>query len=190
MTHDVAGTLNLSAEELAGDLPMVCAHTGHPAQSLTPVWFARSPTWAWLPLGALALWAVITTDWAPLASWWTFGALLVPLMFSRGVTGRIPLDQTTRRRIAGIRRRRFRLTMTALLLTWVAVLLRLTGSYAASILVFGAVVAMYLMVVTMVVYGRTLAVRGWPQEDGGVTLRDAHPAFVAAVELRRTGHRP
>lgn len=185
-----AGLVTLTAEELAGDLPLVCARTGRPAESLAPVWFARSPAWAWAPLAALAVWAAVRTDWGPLASWWTAGALLLPLVTSRGVTGRVPLDTTTRQRIAHLRTRRLGVIVAALLLTWVAITLRLIGSSAAGFVVLAMVVGLYVAAVGMFLAGRLLTVRGWPEPDGGATLRDVHPDFAAAVARRRTGHQP
>ncbi len=182
--------LALTAEELRGDLPMVCARTGNVAQAMTPVWFTRSPWWAWAPLGVLMVTATATTSWAPLASWWAFGAVLLPILVSRGVTGQLPLDAATRDRLAALRRRRFTVVMSALLLTWVAVGLYLIGSRVAGIIVLAVVIGLYALTVGMAVAGRMLLVRGRPADDGGVVLTGAHPDFVAAVELRRTGHRP
>lgn len=191
MTHHSGGTdVTLSPEELAGDLPMVCVRTGRPADALAPVWFTRSPWWAWVPLAALCTAATVQSSWTPLATWWAAGALLLPVILSRGVTGQVPLDRGTRQRMAHVRARRFRVVMTALLLTWVAVGLWLLGSRAAGIVVLVAVVTLYLTAIAMALYGRSLTVRGRPQSDGSVILRRVHPAFVDALALRRTGHRP
>ncbi|HUG86381.1 MAG TPA: hypothetical protein VMM13_17575, partial [Euzebya sp.] len=62
--------LTLSPEELDGDLPLICVRTGNVAEGLSPVWFTRSQTWAWVPLGLLVGWAVARLDWGVLASWW------------------------------------------------------------------------------------------------------------------------
>lgn len=190
MTDQVGELLTLTAHELAGDLPRVCARTGEADAVPTPVWFARSRWWAWVPLAVLGLIAAFSASWAPLSSWWTFAALLLPLVFSRGVTGRIPLSASVRLRLAHLRRRRLVTMMVALLLTWVSVGLWLIGSHAGGILVLGLVIALYLAAVGMFVAGRIVGVGGWPQDDGGATLKRVHPDFVDAVHLRRTGHRP
>ncbi|CAN5495036.1 hypothetical protein BH23ACT9_BH23ACT9_04460 [soil metagenome] len=182
--------MTLTPEELAGDLPLVCVRTGRTAEALTPVWFARSPWWTWAPLLGLCAWAALRADWAPLATWWAAGALLLPLLVSRGVTGRLPLDASTRQRLTALRTRRFRVIVSALLLTWVAVSLYLIGSQGAGVVVLAVVMSLYALAVGMVLAGRMISVRGVPQQDGGVTIREAHEAFVAALELRRTGHRP
>lgn len=190
MPDHAGGVLTLTARELAGDLPSVCARTGQIDAIPTPVWFARSPSWAWLPLAVLALIAVVNASWAPLASWWTFAAILLPLLFSRGVTGRIPLSGEVRSRLAHLRRRRLVTMIVALLLTWVSVGLWLIGSRAGGLLVLGLVITLYLAVVGMFVAGRMIGVGGWPEDDGGATLKRLHPHFIDAVQLRRTGHRP
>ena len=190
MSTPATSLLRIDAEELAGDLPLVCARTGRHDALATPVWFARSPSWAWLPLALLLLAAMATTSWAPLASWWMVGAVVLPILTSRGVTGRVPLSPTVHDRIIALRRRRLGVILAALLLTWVAVGLWLIGSRAGGMLVMALVVGLYLMVVGMFWTGRHIGVRGWPEDDGGATLRDVHPAFVDAVQLRSTGHRP
>ena len=183
-------SITLTPEELEGDLPMVCVRTGNPAEALTPAWFTRSPWWAWAPLALVVAVAVTTASWGPLASWWGAGAVLLPVLVSRGVTGRLPLDHTTRARLDALRGRRFRVLMSALLLTWVAVALQLLGSRVAGVLVVAVVLGLYLLVAGMFLAGRMIGVRGRPADDGGVVLADVHPDFVVAVELRRTGHRP
>lgn len=185
-----SGVVTLSEQELAGDLPMVCALTGRADAHPTPVWFARSPWWSWVPFGLLLAVAALRTSWAPLVSWWTVAAVAVPVVASRGVTGRIPLCEELRARRAALRRRRVTTMFSALMLTWVAVGLWLVGSRAGGMVVLAAVVALYAWSVAMFVAGRLLGVRGWPETDGGATLTHAHPDFVTAVELRRTGHRP
>ncbi|WP_370325731.1 hypothetical protein [Euzebya sp.] len=182
--------LRLSPEELDGDLPMVCAVTGRPAEALTPVWFAQTTWWAWAPLAGLAAWGLLSGRWAPLVSLWGVGALLVPVLTSRGVTGRLPLDHTTRARLANLRTRRSTVVIAALLLTWVAVGLWLVRARFAGFVLLVVVLAMYATAVAMAVWGRTLTVRGRPLPDGGVALRAVHPDFADAVELHRTGHRP
>lgn len=191
MTHRPgAPAVTLSPEELAGDIPMVCVQTGEPAAALTPVWFTRSPWWAWLPAAGLVLAATTRSDLTPLSTWWAFGALLLPVVLSRGLTGQVPLGRRARRRIANLRARRFRVVMTALLLTWIAVGLWLIGSRAGGIVVLTAVVALYLVAIAMAFYARSLTVRGRPQDDGSVVLHQVHPDFADAVTLHRTGHRP
>ena len=61
MSAPATSLLRIDAEELAGDLPLVCARTGRHDALATPVWFARSPSWAWLPLALLLLAAMATT---------------------------------------------------------------------------------------------------------------------------------
>ena len=183
------GDLELSAEELAGDLPPVCARTGQPAE-LAGVWFARSAGWTWIPLGLVVAVAVGRTDPSVLTSFWAVGAVALPLIFSRGTTGRIPLHQSIRARQANLRSRRLRTVLLALLLTWVAVALWLIDSRLAGVIVLGAVLVLYAGAVAMVILGRRLGVRGRPTVQGGARLRNAHPDFVDAVLLRRTGHRP
>lgn len=182
--------VTLSAEELDGDLPMVCVLTGGPAEALVPVWFGRTSWWAWTPLAVLVGLALLQGSWAPLASLWTFAALLLPLVTSRLVTGRVPLAAGTTTRLAALRRRRIVALLSALGLTWVAVGLRLLGSRFASVVVLGGVVFLYVAGFAMGVAGRLLTVRGRPTPDGGAALINPHRAFVDAVELRRTGHRP
>lgn len=182
--------LALTPEELAGDVPMVCVRSGNPADDLVPVWFARAPRWAWGPLAALAAWAAITTDWAPLASWWAAAAIALPLLTSRAVTGTLPLDLATRQRIAALRSRRARVVLLALLLTWVSVGLWLLGSRAGGLLVLALVLGLYAVAVAMAITGRRLGVRGTPAGDGGALLIDVHPGFADALDLHRTGHRP
>lgn len=185
-----AAPLALTPEELAGDVPLVCVRSGNPADALVAVWFARTPRWAWAPLAALAGWAAVTADWTPLASWWSAGALALPLLTSRAVTGALPLDLPTRRRIAALRSRRARVVLLALLLTWVSVGLWLLGSRVGGLLVLALVLGLYAVAVAMAVTGQRLGVRGSPAADGGAVLLDVHPAFADALDLHRTGHRP
>jgi hypothetical protein len=185
-----AAGVTLTPDELAGDLPMVCVLTGRPAEATSGVWFARSSWWAWVPLGLVLGLAIGRASWAPLASWWAAGAVLLPILVSRGVAGRVPLDRSAQVRLARLRRRRSRTALTALGLTWVAVALHLLGARAAGVVVLAGVLALYLTAIGTVVAGRMLTVRGRPTVEGGVRLTNAHPAFVDAVELRRTGHRP
>lgn len=180
----------MSPEELDGDLPLVCARTGGPAEALTPVWFTRSPWWAWVPLAVLGLAALVSGSWDPLATWLVIGALVVPLVLSRGVTGRLPLGRDVRRRMGQLRDRRVRTLLTALLATWLAVGLWLLGARAAGLIVLAAVLGLYGTAIAMAFYGRSLGVRGRPLPDGSVALVGVHPDFVDAVELWRTGHRP
>lgn len=187
---DVRVAVALTSDELDGDLPMVCTRTGRPAEALVPVWFASTSWWAWLPLGLLCLLGVWQRSWAPLASLWAAGALVLPLLLSRMVTGRMPLEAPLTGRLAALRRRRFVTLLAALGLTWVAVALRLLGSGVASVIVLAGVIGLYVGGFAMAVAGRVLTVHGHPLPDGGAVVTNAHPDFVDAVELRRTGHRP
>ena len=180
----------LTPEELAGDLPPVCVRTGETTTEVQHVRFTRAPWWSGLPLLGLAVWTVSAGSFAPLASFWVIVALLLPVLTSRGTSGRLPLSLPLRGRLAALRRRRMVFVLGALLLTWVSVSLLLIGSRAAGLLVLAAVLALYLSAVGSYLVSRSLGVRGWPERDGGATVRHAHPAFVDAVELRRTGHRP
>ena len=180
----------LTAEEVAGALPLVCARTGARPAELTPVWLARSRGWAWVPLAALGTAAAVTRSWAPRATWWAAGAMLLPLLASSGTTARVPVSVARRRRLANLRRRRLGTMLLALLLTWAAVGLWLVGSRAAGLMVMTVVVVLYVAVVGMFVLTRLLGVGGWPDDDGGVTLTRVHPDFADAVALHRTGHRP
>lgn len=182
--------LTLSPEELAGDLPPVCVRTGRPATEGAAVRFARAPWWSLVPLGVLLLVAAVTASLGLLASWWLLAAVLLPLLSARGVGGRVPLSADLRGRLQHLRRRRLRLAFAALLLTWVAVTLALLDARAAGVVVLAGVVALYLLAVGTYVASRMIGVRGWPEADGGATLRDVHPDFVAAVEIHRSRARP
>lgn len=184
------GQLRITAEELAGDLPPVCARTGEAGAAPTPVFFLRSPWWAWTPLAVVLGAAVVGTSWAPLASWWLLVALAVIAVASRGATGQVPLSASQRGRIANLRRRRRASTMAGLLLTWVAVALWLLGSRAGGILVLAAVLACYAASIAMSALARALGVGGRPTAEGGAVLTRVHPDFATAVALHRTGHRP
>ena len=180
----------LVEDELNGDVPAVCPVTGDTGFAQVGVWFARSPAWSWLPLAALVVWASLRASPAPLASWWLLGALAVPALTSRAVTGQLWLAASVVDRLGALRTRRFRLTMLGLLLTWPCVGAWLLGYRAAALVLLAVVLGCYGVAVLLAVVGRALTVRGRPRPDGGVDLRDPHPAFVDAVELRRTGHRP
>ncbi|MEE8599746.1 hypothetical protein [Euzebya tangerina] len=180
----------LTATELEGDLPLVCARTGEQTDGMVGVWFARSARWTWIPLAAVIALAIGRGDGRLLTSYWAVGGVVLPLVFSRGVRGRLPLDATLRQRQASLRSRRLRTILTALLLTWVAVGLWLLDSRAAGVVVLGAVLALYAAALGMAWVSRRLGARGRPTPEGGVRLINAHPGFVEAVELRRTGHRP
>lgn len=180
----------VSAEELDGDLPGVCVRTGAPTDELQHVRFARTPWWALVPVALLVLTAAITASLGPIASWWMLAAVILPIVTARGVGGRVPLAQERRDRLRDLRRRRLKLYFAALLLTWVSVSLVLLDARVAGLLVLAAVMALYLLAVGTYLAARVIGVRGWPEADGGATLRDVHPDFVAAVEIRRTGFRP
>lgn len=183
--------LVLTPEEADGDLPLVCARTGVADAVPTPVWLASSRWWSWLPLAGLSLTALVTGSWGPLASWWAFGALVLPFLASRGAIVRVPLSQGRRARLAALRRRRLGTMLLALLLTWLAGgLWVLLQARVAGLMVLTVVAVLYVAAVGMFVLTRRLGVGGWPEPDGGATLTRVHPAFVDAVELHRTGHRP
>lgn len=179
-------TATVTVEELTeGRLPRVCARTGDPTDELAPVWFATTPAWSWAPLGGLLVLVVVTRSLAPLVLWWVLlPAVALPLATSRGVTGAVPLDGAVRARIAQLRRRRLRLVISALLLTWVAVAAWLLGARGGALAVAAVVLGLYAAAVWAAVAGRLASVGGVPHRDGTVTLTRVHPRFVAAVEAR------
>lgn len=183
-------SLTLTAEELGGDVPLVCVRTGRPATRLVGVWFARSALWTWIPLGLVIAAAVGTGRSGILTSYWGVGSIAVPVIFSRGTTGALPLSPDLKARLSHLRGRRLRVLLSALLLTWVAVGLWLVGSHVAGVVVLVGVITLYLGAIAMVVYGRRMGVRGRPTGEGGALVHNAHPDFIDALELYRTGHRP
>ena len=190
MNPSVEPTLRISEDELGGDLPPVCARTGTPDGVPTPVWYASTPWWSAIPLAGLVVVVTASGFWTTGRFWWLLGGLAAPVLLSRAVTGQVPFSPELRRRMAELRRRRMRTVLSALLLTWVAVSLWLLESRVAAILVLGLVLVLYGLAVGMAVAVRMVGVGGRPEADGGATLTRVAPAFVEAVELRRTGHRP
>lgn len=182
---DAARPIRLTPREARGELPAVCVRTGDGAAVISPVRLARAPWWSAAPLALLLMAAAATGSSRLLASWWMAGALLLPLFTSRGMVARLPLSEEVRTQLRNLRRRRFRLMMGALLLTWVAVSLFLFVSRPAGVVVLAAVIAMYLLAVGTYVASRMVGVGGRPEDDGGATLRNAHPRFIAAVERGR-----
>jgi hypothetical protein len=149
-------------EDLAsGALPEVCVITGQPTDIVARTRFESLPDWTWLLL--------------------LFGVLpfLVALAFaSERIPALIPLSQDAIDRRRGHRRRAF-------LSGGAAVALFALAAVAESVvLVWLALVALVLVLVSLLGRSRSLP-RVRPDRSGlGVWLRGVHPRFVEAVETR------